>query len=70
MLILVNLTGLKKTYWLPSFKKDSCRESGIWYVDIKFLWVQVSLHNKKMGAALIQAISDEKTWRNKHASDN
>ena len=64
MLIMMNLTGLKKTYWIPSFTGDSCRESGIWYVDIKFLWIQVSIYNKKMGVALIQAISDKKTWSN------
>jgi hypothetical protein len=63
MLFIINLTGLKKTYWLPSFSKDSCRESGIWCVDIKFLWVQITIYNKKMGVALVRAVNDEKTWR-------
>ena len=61
MLIMVNMTGLKKTYWIPSIRKD--RSNGLWYVDIKFLFVQFTVYNKELGSMFVRAISNDKTWK-------
>lgn len=62
MVFLVNLTGLKKIYWIPSYKRQSDVEMGIWFVDVKFLCVQVTLFNPKMGKRLISGMNDRNTW--------
>ena len=61
MLIMINMTGLKKTYWIPSVERN--KADGIWYVGVKFLFVQVIIFNKVLGGELMRVMSDEKTWR-------
>jgi hypothetical protein len=60
MLIMINMTGLKKTYWIPSFKKN--KSNGLWYVDMKFLFVQFTIYSKEMGNMFIRTVSEK--WEN------
>jgi hypothetical protein len=53
MLILINMTGLERWYWLPSFARESDGD-GLWYWDVKWLGVQLSAHSKPMGCEMIR----------------
>jgi hypothetical protein len=58
MLIMCNLTGLKKFYFLPSPAFQKCAEHKLWYFDIKWLFVQLTIYNKVMGIEVIRKLSD------------
>lgn len=60
MLAILNLTGLKKFYFIPDISYDLNKECGIWYIDIKFTWFQLTVFNKEMGLHLIRHMSNYK----------
>jgi hypothetical protein len=62
MIVLINLTGLNKIYWLPKIRRESDTECGIWYFDVRFLFCQISVFNKTLGKKLIVAMNDKHTW--------
>lgn len=53
MLVMINMTGLKKTYWLPEFEFHNDKD-GIWLWGFKFLFVDFSLFSKDAGHIFIQ----------------
>lgn len=59
MLILINMTGLKKTYFVPYFKRYTVAELGWWSIEAKWLFVQVLLFNKKSGHETIKFMSEK-----------
>ena len=57
MLILINMTGLKKLYLIPRFKRHVIAELGWWSIEAKWLFVQTILFNKQSGHEAIQFMS-------------
>ncbi len=55
MLVLINLTELRKTYWIPKFEFH--KEKKIWSWEIKFLCINFKFSNTKASteAALCDA---------------
>ena len=51
-MILINMTGLDRFYWLPVVAGNRC--GPIWYLEVKFLRVQVCLYSRVMGAEVIR----------------
>ena len=51
------MTGLKKVYLIPRFKRHTVVENGWWSVEAKWLFVQAILFNKKSGNDAIQFMS-------------
>jgi hypothetical protein len=58
MLILINLTGLNKFYFLPFFKVHKAEVEGWWCLDIKWTIIQLNLFNKAAGQDMIKFMSN------------
>lgn len=60
-MLMINWT-VKKTYWCPRWQWYS-DPPGIWYLDIKFLWFQVTLYSMLAATYLIDEINEgSRNW--------
>ncbi|MDR3582463.1 MAG: hypothetical protein P4L67_04290 [Candidatus Pacebacteria bacterium] len=53
MLLVINMTGLDRTYWTPEFERRSDGD-GLWYATAKWLCVEVTIHSREMGAEVVR----------------
>lgn len=56
MLIMINLTGLKNVYLLPKVKKNN-DGNGLWYYDLKFLFIQVCFFSQELGSCMVKSLN-------------
>lgn len=48
-MLLINWTGMNKTYWMPVFKWKAFGK--LWFFEIKFLLLQITLYSVELGRA-------------------
>jgi hypothetical protein len=54
--IVFNFTGLSRWYLVPRVGHESDGD-GLWYVDLKWLGVEVSIYSRQMGNVLIRVFA-------------
>ena len=57
-MIIVNFTGLDRTYWLPVVEHESDND-GLWFVIIRWLGVEVTCFSIMMGTAFVDRLNKE-----------
>lgn len=55
-MIILNLTGLSRVYWLPSLDHQNDHH-GLWYWEMRFLGVEVIVYSKAMGTEFIRRLN-------------
>lgn len=55
-MIVVNLTGLKRFYWIPYVERSS-DGFGLWYASVRWLGVEVIAYSKEMATEFIQRLN-------------
>ncbi len=58
MLILINLTGLRKTYWIPKFELHKEKKNWIW--GVKFLFIDFNIFSQTAGLAAIDILNGKR----------
>lgn len=56
-MLMINWTGLKRFYYLPSFEYD--RFDSIWYCCVRFLGVEFSVYSRSMASAMIRTLNEQ-----------
>jgi len=60
MIIINWVRPFSKTYWVPMFQRRSDKK-GLWFCEVRFLRMQVSLYSQEMGKALLAKIAKKET---------
>jgi hypothetical protein len=57
-MLILNLTGLGRTYWVPQLKHDSDRD-GLWFWSLRWLQVEVVVYSVAMATEFIRRFNRE-----------
>ena len=55
-MLCFNYSGLNRFYWLPEFHRRF-EPHGLWFVEMKWLGVQVSLYSVEVGREIVKAMN-------------
>jgi hypothetical protein len=57
MLVMLNMTGLKRWYWWPVFHGEF-HDRRLWYVGFKWLQLEATVYGPDMGLATVRMLNE------------
>ena len=69
-MFLVNWTKFSHTYWKPWFDSNKDVKKGFWYLDLRWLRIQLCLYSQPMAMAILESAKRGMTKENIYEYNN